>query len=72
MCEKEYVPLPMGNGPISVPKQKPVSTHTHVSWVWVLTDIGKDRVKNTRGLPMSNTTYYRLHVTSNSPITAKT
>ena len=46
----------MGRIPLSVPKQKPVSIRTHASWVWVLTDMGKDRLFFTRGLPMSNTT----------------
>jgi hypothetical protein len=30
-------------------------THTHHSWVWVCMGMGKGRVKNTQGLPMSNT-----------------
>ena len=45
----------MGTIPISVPKAKPMSTHTHASWVGVLMDMGKGRVKNTHELPMSNT-----------------
>ena len=54
------VPIPMGIIPISVPKAKPMSTHTHASWVWVQTGMGKDRVFYTHGLPMSNTTCVRL------------
>jgi hypothetical protein len=45
----------MGTIPIPVPMQKPVSIRTHVTWVRVQTDTGKDRVKITHGLPMSNT-----------------
>ena len=47
----------MGMLPISVPKVKPVYIHIHASWVRVQTDMGKDRPKNTHGLPMSNTIY---------------
>ena len=46
----------MGMLPISVPKVKPVYICIHASWVRVQTDMGKDRPKNTHGLPMSNTT----------------
>ena len=38
--------------PTPIPIAKPVSTHTHDSWVRVQTDTGKDRVKNTHGLPV--------------------
>ena len=50
------VPISMGIIPISVPKAKPMNTRTHEAWVWVQTDMGKDRVFYTHGLPISNTT----------------
>jgi hypothetical protein len=52
---KKTVPVSLGFLPIPVPRPKPMKTLTHVTWVRVFTDTGKDRVKNTHGLPMSNT-----------------
>jgi hypothetical protein len=53
-------PVPASLGPIPivtipVPKGKPTCTHTHGARVPVQTDTGKDGVKNTHRLPMSNT-----------------
>ena len=49
-------PYHMDTIPISVPKAKPIETHTHWPQVQVWTDMGTDRSKNTHRLPMSNTT----------------
>ena len=50
ICKKP-IPIPLGMIPTPIPIAKPVSTRTHESWVRVQTDTGKDRVKNTHGLP---------------------
>ena len=42
--------------PISIPVLKPVQIRTRRAWVRVLTDTGMDDLKNTHGLPVSNTT----------------
>jgi hypothetical protein len=64
---KKSVPLPMGTIPLSIPERKPVHILTHTLWVRVQVDTGKDRVKNTHGLPMSNTKCHEYGGHSTAP-----
>ena len=49
------IPLPMDRIPISIPMLKPVQIRTRGARVRVWTDTGTDDLKNTHGLPVSNT-----------------
>ena len=53
------IPLPMDRIPISIPMLKPIQIRTRGARVRVWTDTGTDDLKNTHGLPVSNTSTYK-------------